>query len=114
MKKLFVIYFSLFLLTYQVCTTQTDCPACYDKNLIQFKAKDSLSIEEKKIYAVLQQNCEICMASKQQIAAIKEQTKAIKEQTRVIDDKPSAAAPLWFVVVFSVIIGFFTYNISKK
>lgn len=79
---------------------KSDCESCDDKVLLELKKKDTLSIEEKKVYAILQQTCEDCKSRNYQI-------QAINRQTQVIDDKSSAATPLWFVIVTGIVAGVF-------
>ena len=128
MKKVFSVYFIIILLTSQICYTQetapkkerkmtasnyiytseeTKCEPCVDKNLIYLKTKDTLTIDEKTLLAALQQNCEICKAANLQASVLKEQNKLISYQTATIDNQPSAATPLWIMLILSIALFFY-------
>jgi len=116
--KLFVIYLSILLFSNQFCFSQQiqdekqieqrtitiadlDCDACSDKILMDLKNKDTLTLEEKKVYAALQYNCEICRASNKQAAAL-------REQTKLMEFKSNASYPLWYISAILTIVSFFT------
>jgi spore coat protein CotF len=77
------------------------CEPCKDKLLLKLEAKDSLASDEKMVYALLKQNCEICIASMNQVAAI-------QNQTDVIDNKANPATPLWLVIIASICVAIVT------
>lgn len=127
MKKLICFYLAGFMFFGQICYSQSQsqqmgyndyllkkCPACQDKLLIELKEKDTLSLQEKQLYAALQQNCEICIASALQVLAVNEQNRLIKEQTQTIKDKPNASTPLWFVIIAGFLAAIVLTVGSKK